>query len=264
MQAGFTQLNPRLKNFFGAGFTIPRQSLEWKQSSSQPRRAILNNFGAAGSNGVLLLEDFVDHRRRDINESERTAYPFHISSLSQQALCESVQRYKRFLKYEAHQVLFRDICYSACARRRIFKHRVSFSCKSREDLLQKLENADIESLNVNYRSKSIVFVFSGQGSLYFGMGEELMKTAPLFRDVVIRCDALLQSCGLPGILKFLRKHGNDSNSMDEAEHVMGLQCACVVVEYALAKLWISWNVVPDIVLGHRQVSYPLLTLRVSS
>lgn len=251
IQASLSEVNPRLSSLIGDGITVSRRTQEWKSFSALPRRALLNNFGAAGSNVALLLEEYVDLRLREDVGCSRTAYPFNVSARSPWALRELVQQYQRFLKVKDPQIDIRDICYTATARRQIYEHRSSFTCTSAEDLSEQLETANLDISKDDKLSKSIVFVFSGQGSSYLGMGKELMETSTLFKNIVKTCDEVIQNLGFPSVIQLLQSKDNNSISMEENDQVVAFQCACVIVEYALARLWMSWNVLPDIVLGHR-------------
>ena len=249
MQASLSQLNPHLANILTDGIVIPRRAQAW--TSSQPRRALLNNFGAAGSNAALLLEERINPSAQGDQVRDRAAYPFNISARSAEAVQQLVQEYHRVVLADKEQTSFRNICYTATARRQLYEYRISLTCSSADELCQKLVSVDFNGAKLKNSAGPLVFVFSGQGSTYVGMATELIETSPVFRDTVIECDALLKDLDFHDTFRLLQTMDDESLSMSDEDHVVGLQCACVVFEYALAKLWMSWNVVPDIVVGHR-------------
>ena len=251
MQASLTNLNPRLTAFLGDGITIPRETQRWKNSSSLPRMALLNNFGAAGSNVALLLEEYVKERSQRDNHPHRSSYIFTVSARTSGALRELILRYQRYLKEKGPDLDIRDVCYTATARRQVYEHRASFACSSVDDLLEQLDKVRLDQPRVKKGSSPVVFVFSGQGGSYFGMGKELMETSPLFKDTVKQCDKLVRGLGFPSILRLLQSKDSNTIFGSESESIVSFQCACVIIEYTLAKLWMSWNILPDIVLGHR-------------
>ena len=251
VQASLKNLNPRLKPFLGDGITIPRETQRWKSIPSLPRRALLNNFGAAGSNVALLLEEYLEERSQRDNQPNRSSYLFTVSARTSGALKELLRRYQQYLKERGPELDIRDVCYTATARRQVHEHRVSFTCSSVDDLSEQLDKVRLDQPRVKQGSRPVIFVFSGQGASYFGMGRELIETSPVFKDTVKHCDKLVEGLGFPSILHLLESKDRNTTIRSESERIISFQCACVIVEYALAKLWLSWNVLPDIVLGHR-------------
>ncbi|EEY23691.1 phenolpthiocerol synthesis polyketide synthase ppsA [Verticillium alfalfae VaMs.102] len=57
-QGSFQTLNPRLTPLANEhNFVVPNSPRKWTRTKGHPRRALLNNFGAAGSNAALILEE---------------------------------------------------------------------------------------------------------------------------------------------------------------------------------------------------------------
>jgi acyl transferase domain-containing protein len=258
-QAGLNQLNPGLGDLDAAGIVIPSRSRSWVQTSAQPRRALLNNFGAAGSNAALLLEEMLETEEGEQDLDDRSAYVFNLSAKSKDALKASISQHRQFFEQMSPQLPLRDICYTASARRQAYNHRISIACASMDDLRTKLEKVDLTTLKPAESSRGMVFVFSGQGSLYPGMGKELMDTSPSFRKSILQCDNIIQGLGFPSILNFLRNDKTVSRLPQPDDQIIVSQCACVSLEYALAKLMMSWKIVPDLLIGHRYLPPSLLS-----
>ena len=249
-QASFATLNPSLAGIEDAGILIPRDSRSWEYSASRPRRALLNNFGAAGSNAALLLEE----ARRPAADLEkkngRSAFIFNISTKNKHALDTSLRQHLDLLSTTQEQLNLNDICYTVSARRQVYSHRLSIICSSIPDLRAKLEKVDIKSIKPAKAAKSRIFIFSGQGAIHRGMGSELMKTAPLFRKIILKCNDIVEKLGLPSMLDYFERP-EPSPSLDSEGKVAVSQCACVSLEYGLAKLLLSWNIKADYAVGHR-------------
>ena len=58
--------------------------------------------------------------------------------------------------------------YTTTIRRRLYAHRIAVTAKSKQELMDKLAKAF--ALHIIKHSGKVVFVFSGQGSHYLGMG----------------------------------------------------------------------------------------------
>jgi acyl transferase domain-containing protein len=243
-QAGLVNFNPRLSANMSPNMKITTEGVLWQSDAERPRIAMLNNFGAAGSNVAMLIQEFAPASGQ--NPIPRSAYAFSISAHSASALKHLCDSYIEMLKATSRPKAVWDICHTATARRRVYDFTISFVCTDIEDLLAKLQNPPHPRQMAP--SKPLVLVFSGQGGVYLGMGEELLETSPVFRDSVLLCERLLENMGFPSIKGIL--DGSDSLKLDEKSTVLS-QTACFVVQYSLAKLWLSWGVEPRIILGHR-------------
>ncbi|MFI5758408.1 SDR family NAD(P)-dependent oxidoreductase [Streptomyces sp. NPDC051569] len=96
------------------------------------------------------------------------------------------------------------------------------------------------------RQPRVAFLFSGQGSQYFGMGRELYETEPVFRDVIDACDRVVAPrLGLS--LHQLMFYGAEKDLINQTRYT---QPALVALELALATLWESWGVSATAVMGH--------------
>lgn len=253
LQASLSKLNPLFGDLNKSGIVIPRKSQRWEYQRSRPRRALLNNFGAAGSNAALLVEERIEPKEIKTESEDRLSYVFNLSAKSREALIASVHSHQYFLASVSPQTQLKDVCYTATARRQLYNHRLSIICSTIDDLQTKLGRADLRNSQLTRNEGLVVFVFSGQGSLYYGMGKVLLKTCSLFRKFILQCDSILQDLGFPSILDFLHGKKETSSSSGQNEETVVSQCACVALEYALAQLLISWNIKPDFAVGHRCV-----------
>lgn len=99
--------------------------------------------------------------------------------------------------------------------------------------------------------------------MYRSMGQELMTTSTTFRDIILDCDRIIQRLDCPSIIDIISDHQGRMKIWNEVEQMMAWHCACVAVEYGLAKMFMSWGIMPDYVMGHRYVNPKSLTLLLS-
>ncbi len=93
--------------------------------------------------------------------------------------------------------------------------------------------------------RKLVFVFSGQGSQWVGMGRMLLEQEPAFREAMEICDLAIRKYTGWSILEELAADEAHSR-LSEVDVV---QPAIFAVQVSLAALWRSWGVEPDAVVG---------------
>ena len=98
----------------------------------------------------------------------------------------------------------------------------------------------------------IAFLFTGQGSQYPQMGKICYDQQPLFRQVLEECDTLTRSFLNPSLLDVLYF---DSSQQTLIHQTLYTQAALFSLEYALSELLKSWEIIPEIVMGHSLGEY---------
>jgi acyl transferase domain-containing protein len=88
-----------------------------------------------------------------------------------------------------------------------------------------------------------VFVFSGKGAQWAGMGHEVLTAEPAFHDRLAACDAAIRAEAGWSVLDVL--HG----ALPEQGEAV-IQPTLWAVQVGLAALWRHWGVEPDLVIGH--------------
>ena len=108
------------------------------------------------------------------------------------------------------------------------------------------------------QAPGIVFLCTGQGAQYPGMGRNLFERSPVFRDVIERCSATLghQSDGRT-LIDVMNEGKGSSAPIHQTEWT---QPAMFALECGLAALWRSWGVEPSAVIGHSAGEFAAATI----
>lgn len=250
-------LNPRIVDLSSDNTIIDTVQTAWVPSEEgKSRMALLNNFGAAGSNTAMVLEEYVAPPVENVQAGLPVVFGISAKDLNAlEALRKRVIDWVQDPKHADESLL--DIAYTSTARRHLYEHRLAVSVSNKEELVEKLGKAPASQ--VKDAAFSTAFVFSGQGSQYLGMGRSLYQTTPVFRKAIDDCHSILVAAGFPGVLPIITPEG-ESSGLTKLEEFEANQAAIFSLEYALAKLWLSWGVKPSVVVGHSLGEYAALVV----
>src|SRR5699024_2701869 len=102
----------------------------------------------------------------------------------------------------------------------------------------------------------LAFLFPGQGSQYVGMARDLYRKEPLFASEMDRCAELFtEHLGTDLRTVLFPESERESVCVERLRRTELTQPALFLVEYALACLWESWGVTPDVLAGHSVGEY---------
>ncbi|NEO73022.1 type I polyketide synthase, partial [Moorena sp. SIO3H5] len=199
----FHQPNPYI-NWPELPLYVPTQAMPW-QINGKPRIAGVSSFGFSGTNAHVVLEEAssqLTSHKSQVKREELLERPLHIITLSgktEKALEELVGRYQNHLETHS-QLEIADICYTANTGRAHFNHRLAIIASEKQELREKLlqikareQEAGVFSgqLPKTNSSLKVAFLFTGQGSQYVKMGQQLYQQASVFREAIDKCDQLL-------------------------------------------------------------------------
>ena len=238
---------------------IALKSVPWHRGDSVngKRTVFLNNFSAAGGNTAVLLEDAPITQSDDEGRDPRSTHPVTVTAKSAKSLKGNIAVLISFLEKNPDTSL-PALSYTTTARRMQHNYRTICSAPDIRSLQDALHNrascADIKPVPNAAKLAKVVFVFTGQGSLYNGIGRELFETVSQFRADILRFNGIAQRQGFPSFLPLV--DGSAAN-VDEVEPVVA-HLALTCVQMAFSRLWISWGVSPSSTIGHSLGEYAAL------
>jgi acyl transferase domain-containing protein/acyl carrier protein len=244
----FDQPNPNI-DFDNSPFYVPTRLLDWKVDGF-PRRAGVSSFGIGGTNVHAVLEEAPP------TEDAGPSRPWQLLVLSAQtgsALEKATAELCDHLKTHPHCNLA-DAAHTLQTGRKPLPHRRALVCRHTEEAVALLAAPDPQRVLNAYQEptqRDIAFMFSGQGAQYVHMGLELYEHEPEFRGFFDYCAEVLQ-----GQLSLDLRAAVYPAESDLAENARRLrqtylaQPALFAIEYAMAKLWMSWGIRPVVFIGH--------------
>jgi acyl transferase domain-containing protein len=244
----FERPNPNI-NFAGSPFFVNTKLSRW-ESNGAPRRAGVSSFGIGGTNAHVVLEEAPAGATSD---SDRTHQLIILSARTPDALNQATANLAAHLKRHPN-LDAADVAFTLAAGRREFEHRRVLVCRDLKDAAAALDAPDaarVRAGSPRHAERPVAFMFTGQGAQYAGMGRELYEREPAFREELDRCADLL----VPHLEADLREvlygeHLPAEAAAARLAETRFAQPALFAVEYALAKLWMSWGVRPRAMIGH--------------
>ena len=253
----FSEANPLL-NLESIPIDIPTSGNEWKLlSGSSSRCAGISSFGFSGTNSHLIMEQAPDAVNK--RENSRPCYLLPISAKTKTACQKQVAEYADLLRSD-NAASLDDVCYTAATGRNHYMERVCLLVSDTDDAVSKVSSVLEENIasdtvlatdSIVQKSK-IAFMFTGQGSQMVGMGRELYQLNKTFRQALDQCENILNAYLEKPLLDILFDGNNKISLLHQTAYT---QPALFSFEYALARLWISWGVKPDVLMGHSVGEY---------
>lgn len=250
-----TEINPRLPTDLDErNVRIPTDLVPWHATPGKRRLVAINNFGAAGGNTAMILEE-QPPRTQNAAQDPRQGHVVAVSAKTKNALASNVQRLITYLDNNADNTSLADLSYTTTARRYHHSYRVAFSASDiaqvKKQLVNRLDDIGACAPVSKSAHPSIAFTFTGQGASHHSMNLELYREVSTFREHIRYLDSIAQRQGFPSFIPAL--DGSYPNDHQHSPVVTQLSLVCI--EIALAHYWSSLGVTPEVVIGHSLGEY---------
>ena len=244
----FSELTPNA----GVGaskFVIAGQAMDWPVVS-RPRRAGVSSFGVSGTNAHVIVEQAPEVEASPVVSVVPVVSTLVVSGKSPARIAATAGVLAQWMSTDGAEFALNDIAHALNHHR---TRQQKFATVTARDLEQAItglaalaagESAPgvVESAAV-LPGPGTVFVFSGQGSHWVGMGRRLLADEPVFAAAVDELEPVFVRRVGFSLRDVIARGVEISGDAQVQPVIMGLQLA-------LAALWRSYGVVPDAVIGH--------------
>ncbi|TNH27982.1 SDR family NAD(P)-dependent oxidoreductase [Micromonospora orduensis] len=233
-------VNPKLE-LDGSPFHLPSEPTPWPRRPDQPRLAAVSSLGIGGTNAHAVLQE----APLRVAEPAVTRPRLLVWSAATTAARDTYQERIRTHLADQGEQTFTATVSTLQHGRRAYPHRAALVAESAAEAVTGLSpdaaNAIIRGTGDR---RELAFLFPGQGAQHAGMVQDLYQQEPHFAEALDETLHLFSAAGADVAQTW--RTGDDTRLASTAV----AQPLLFAVEYALARLWRSWGVVPHRLLGH--------------
>lgn len=253
---GIKTLNPKIE-FDDWNIEVATEARQLKKSGKLI--VGINSFGFGGANAHVILESHepaaleAQASAARAPASTAASVPFILSAKDPAALKEAVRGFADFVQDQPAESLY-DIAYSAAFRRERHEHCAVVEGASGAAVAQALrafaEDASsakgVESGTALPKPQGPVFIYSGNGSQWAGMGQRLLEESAVFKAAVQQVDAIFQRYSTDSLEAELAGR----NGANRYEFTEVAQPALFALQVGVTQMLRERGVMPVAVAGH--------------
>lgn|GEM_PF-2324409 len=234
---------------------VPTELIEWP-TDNKTKYVGVNGFGYGGTNAHIILSEAPIDRSIESNNDENEALDaplmLPVSGKCLASVKAVAQQYSAIID-SAENATINTLLRRVSTKRNHYDQRAFVFGADKQELLARLHNLEhdipCEGVAVGdsaAKAEKLVFVYSGMGPQWWGMGQELFESEPLFAEKIREYDqAFLKISGWSILKEMLADEA--SSSVQKTQIAQPLNFA---IQAALTELWLSWGIQPDAVVGH--------------
>jgi len=257
---GLTTPNPNI-DFDDLNLAVVTQNLALKQTGKLVIG--VNSFGFGGANAHVILESVETDRVSKAAEnkggnqhdslSHHSDLPILVSARDAAALRQAAKELASFILSKPEEALY-DISYNTIFNREAHQHRLLVSGSTSEILAKSLLDFSNDAINASQvasgtavdRPVGPVFIYSGNGSQWAGMGRRLLQDSATFLSTIREIDLLFARHADFSLEKELvGDHGQCRYELTEIA-----QPALFAVQVGITRMLKERGITPVAVAGH--------------
>jgi acyl transferase domain-containing protein/thioester reductase-like protein/acyl carrier protein/SAM-dependent methyltransferase len=238
-QPSFQGLNPQIKSH--ELVEIPTFLRAW---DNPHKVALINNYGASGSNASMLVKSFSANKASVGLAREGLRYPFLLSALDEKSLRAYANRIGKLLNSrgcDKKHDFIRDLSFNICRQSNPRLPKAIILSSSSISELQKSLEAPVFIERPS--PPPVVFCFGGQISTFVGLDRDIFERTTILRSYLDSCDQASNSSGFGSIYPDIFKS-------TPVRDIVSLQLCLFSLQYASAMSWISCGIQPAALVGH--------------
>ncbi len=228
----------------GAGLAVPTAPLPLSSSEQEPLTAGVTSLGFGGSIAHVVLRAVSPERAPRVPPA---GLILPLSAPSVAGLRATLDATASWLEREDLDALqLADACATASVHRTHHAHRTAAVGRTRAELLASLRGPRRRVSERGEEGLRSLWVFSGQGAEFSGVGRELFATLPAFRDAVAEIAPVVREEN--GLCPFeVLRAGVGEHDMAQPGRMLPLLFA---IQHGISATLLSWGLRPDAVIGH--------------
>jgi phthiocerol/phenolphthiocerol synthesis type-I polyketide synthase B len=244
----FSRWNPAIDSSTTRLF-VPTENTRWSDIPG-PRRAGVSSFGIGGTNAHVVLEQGPEPAPALAESPSGAVTTLVLSAKSPERVASAAGALAAWLETDGAAVSLPAVAHTLDHHRARHSQFATVTARDHAQALAGLaalaagRSADgVVGVHVGSCRPGTVFVYSGQGQQWAGMGRQLLADEPAFAAAVAELEPIfVEQVGF-SLQQVLANGERVSGDAQAQPVIMGLQLA-------LTELWRSYGVTPDAVIGH--------------
>ncbi|KAJ0108719.1 beta-ketoacyl synthase domain-containing protein [Diaporthe amygdali] len=239
-QANFTSLNPKIKTLPQDGITVPKSSVPW---TSTKHIALVNNYGAAGSNAAILIRAYPD-KPTPLPIRSPAIHPILLSAKTASSLASYTDALKLYLSKE--RLSLESVAYNLAQSHDVsFDSRIGVLADDLDSAVSALgrASANDSGKTAALQRRPVVLCFGGQTGRQVTISKDLYENSDLLKKHLDECDSICRRLGLGSIFPGIFQD-------DAIQDTLSLHCRLLSLQVSCARCWIDSGLEVDTLIGH--------------